>query len=196
MEPGTSDHPTTDADLVSLARNGHANAYAELVRRWSARVLAVCHARVRMRDAAEDLAQETLLRGFRSLARLKESEKFGPWLCGIAERICLDWLKSKHNNQVTFSDLAPDGRGSDLPADDCDVAAALGRADEREQLMRQVESLSDGLREVLMLYYYHDMTYRDMAELLGVTPAAVNQRLTRARARLRAQMSKLQRESS
>src|SRR5947209_8698603 len=99
----------SDGDLVRQTLAGRTAAYGELVRRWSAGVLACCHAKVRSAHAAEDLAQETLLRGFRSLATLAEPEKFGPWLRGIAMRVCLDWLKNKQTGQVPFTSLGANG---------------------------------------------------------------------------------------
>ena len=76
----------TDGDLVRQARAGDAAAYGHLAHRWAARVLAVCHARTASADAAEDLAQEALLRGLRALPTLADPDKFGPWLVGIAVR--------------------------------------------------------------------------------------------------------------
>src|SRR3954452_24133761 len=97
----------SDAELVRQARAGRAEAYAELVRRWAARVTALCHAKVGKAHLADDLAQETLLRGFRALGSLTDPDRFGAWLCGIALRTCLDWLKAKKNAQIPFSALAP-----------------------------------------------------------------------------------------
>lgn len=91
----------SDGELVRQALSGRSSAYGELARRWSAPILAFCHAKVRSVHAAEDLAQESLLRGLRALPTLSEPEKFGPWLRGIALRVCLDWLKSKQTQQVT-----------------------------------------------------------------------------------------------
>ena len=51
--------------------------------------------------------------------------------------------------------------------------------------MEQVAALPEDLREVLLLYYYQDVTYRELAETLGVSSATVNARLTKARAMLR-----------
>src|SRR3954449_3012483 len=98
----------SDAELVRLARAGRAEAYAELVRRWAGRITALCHARVGRSHPADDLAQETLLRGFRALGSLSDPERFGPWLCGIALRACLDWRKARQNAQIPFSALGPD----------------------------------------------------------------------------------------
>src|SRR5262245_33038184 len=98
----------SDGELVRQALAGRSQAFEELVRRWAGRVTALCHARVGRAGAAEDMAQETLLRAYRALRTLVEPDKFGPWLCGIAVRTCLDWLKSKDRTQVPFSVLAPD----------------------------------------------------------------------------------------
>jgi RNA polymerase sigma-70 factor (ECF subfamily) len=55
--------------------------------------------------------------------------------------------------------------------------------------MTEVEALPEECREVIMLYYYQDLTYRDLAQLLGVSAATVNARLTRARSLLRERLS-------
>src|SRR3954449_3892791 len=97
----------TDGELVRQILAGSTDAYAPLARRWAARVLAVCHARVG-RGAAEDLAQETLLRGLRGLPTLADPEKFGHWLVGIAARTCLDWLKSAKRSEVSLDGMWSD----------------------------------------------------------------------------------------
>jgi RNA polymerase sigma-70 factor (ECF subfamily) len=178
----------TDAELVRQARAGRADAYAELVRRWSGRVTALCHCRAG-RAYADDLAQETLLRGFRALGSLSDPERFGPWLCGIALRTCLDWLKAKQNSQVPFSALGPDGPPEDRLAARPGPEADAELADDVRRLLEEVEALPEAYRQAVMLYYYDDVTYRDVARLLGVSPATVNARLTRARCLLRARLA-------
>ena len=135
-------------------------------------------------------AQESLLRGLRALHTLEAPEKFGPWLRGIAKRVCLDWRKSKQSAQVPFTSFAPDQRPDELAATgEQATEGEVDRADELRQLMNEVESLGDDHREVLMLYYYQDVTYCDLAELLGVSTATINARLTKARAILRQRLS-------
>jgi RNA polymerase sigma-70 factor (ECF subfamily) len=173
----------TDADLVRQAQQGRNPAYEELVRRWAGRVIALCHARVGRAAVAEELAQETLLRGFRAVATLTQPERFGSWLCGIAVRVCLDWYKKRDRTHVPFSSL-PDAEAT-LNAHATAAEPDLDQQDEVRRLMQEVEGLPEECREVVMLYYYQDVTYRDLAELLGVSSATINARLTRARQLLR-----------
>jgi RNA polymerase sigma-70 factor (ECF subfamily) len=179
----------SDAELVRQARAGRAEAYEELVRRWAGRVTALCHAKVRRAHTADDLAQEALLRAYRALHTLNDPERFGPWLCGIAARASLDWLKARQNAQVPFSALSPEHRPDEFLQDTHGGEAEVDRDDERRRLLEEVEALPEECRKVVMLYYYEDVTYRDVARTLGVSVATVNARLTRARALLRARLS-------
>jgi RNA polymerase sigma-70 factor (ECF subfamily) len=177
---------TSDGELVRQALAGRTEAYAELVRRWAARVTALCHAKVRRVDVTDDLAQEALLRGYQSLPSLVVPEKFGPWLLGIAYRTCQDWLKSKQRQQVPFSAIGMERDAEDLSSRD---QTDDGANDDMAQLLAEIEALPSDCRQVVMLYYYQDVTYKDLAQLLGVSPATINARLTKARALLRERLT-------
>src|SRR5262249_14445748 len=148
----------TDADLVRQTLAGRTEAYEQLVRHWAARVTALCHAKVGRADVADDLAQETLLRGYRGLHSPAAPEKVGAWLCGIALRTCLDWLKAKERSQIPFSALSPDRNPEDfLPARDGPGEAGVDHDDECRHLLAEVEALPENYRKVVMLYYYQDL---------------------------------------
>ncbi len=171
----------TDADLVREALSGRTGAYAMLVHRWSARVLAVCHGRVGNASTAEDLAQETLLRALRSLGSIREPERFGSWICGIATRTCLDWLKSKQRTEVLIDIL--EAPAAEVPSH------GESSNDSWDQLHQEIEQLPAEYREVLMLYYYSESTYQELGEMLEVSAATINARLTKARKLLRHRLS-------
>ena len=69
----------------------------------------------------------------------------------------------------------------------------LARADDERRLLAEVETLPESYREVILMYYYDDVTYYDVAAALGVSSATVNARLTKARAMLRERLSGMQR---
>jgi RNA polymerase sigma factor (sigma-70 family) len=174
-----------DADLVGEVLAGNTEAYAHLVLRWTGRVTALCHARIGRADIADELAQETLVRAFEELPSLADPARFGSWLAGIAANTCRDWWKSRQNSQVPFSALsgsAPALSGGPNPL------AEAERADDVARLMRAVEELPEECRVVLMLFYYQQASYRDIAQLLDVSTATVNARLTKARTLLRSSL--------
>jgi len=186
-----------DAELVRQTLAGQSTAYEELVRRWTGRTLALCHLRVRSSHAAEDLTQESLLRAYKALSTLLEPAKFGPWLRGIADRVCLDYLKNKQTRQVSFGAFAPrdstngDGPGrGQSPIEPCAPPdEPTEQADRIADLLVEVEALREDYREVLLLYYHEDLTYDALAERLGVSKATINARLTKARAVLRTRLA-------
>jgi RNA polymerase sigma-70 factor (ECF subfamily) len=173
----------SDAELVRQTLAGRTEAYEELVRRWAGRVTSLCHAKIGCASAADDLAQEALVRAYRALATLADADKFGPWLCRIAVHTCLNWLKSKQRAMVPFSALGPDQNPEDYLQRD--PAAEDDNEDDLNRLRAEVATLPESYREVLLLYYHQDVTYRDLADMLGVSSATINARLTRARNLLR-----------
>ncbi|MBI4583167.1 MAG: RNA polymerase sigma factor [Planctomycetes bacterium] len=184
----------SDAELVRRTLAGHKEAFEELVRRWTPRVLAVCHSKAGRYQAAEDLAQEALLRSYRALSSLAEPEKFGSWLYGIALRTCLDWVKAKERSQVTFSALGPDQDPPNFAArNEAGIADPLEEAEELGRLLDEVEQLPEKLRRVILLFYYDDLSYQDIAAMLGVSTATINARLTKARLLLRERLHRSRR---
>ena len=162
----------TDAALVGAVRDGRREAYEELIRRYTGAVAALCRSK-------DDMVQETFLRGYRALATLAEPDRVGSWLYGIAVRTCLDWLKDKDRGEVPFDAVAePPARPE--PDD----------GDRGDRVLVEVHQLPEIYREAILLFYYKKQSYEEMSRLLGVTPAAINARLTKARAMLRERMTR------
>ncbi len=182
----------TDGELVRQTLSGDEAAGNQLVDRWQARLVGFCHARIGRVDAAEELAQESMFRAFRSLGRLEEPEKFAAWLRGIAARVCVDWIRGKAK-AVPFSTLSGgNGHVENGFASQHDSAErTIARNEEHQRLWGAIERLPDPYREVIMIYYYdgETKTYARVAEMLDVSAATINLRLTKARAMLRADLA-------
>lgn len=186
--------PMTDATLAESAQRGDATAYAELVRRWSPRITAFCHSRVRRADVADELAQETLVRGYTAVRSLVDPARIGTWFLGIAHRVCLDWFAQSKRAPRTFGEF--EHAAASIEA----ALTPMQRLQEHdpqrnarlEALVEAVDDLPDPFREIIMLYYYGTQTYADLADALGVSFATVNVRLTKARALLRERMHELE----
>lgn len=178
-----------DADLVSLAIDGRQSASEQLVRRWSGRLTGYLRSRVASPEVAEDLAQDVLLRAIESLPSLADPSRFGSWLLSIAHHAAQDWHKAKARTEVSLhtQDDAQAENGcaqtrEPSPVEHCEMK------EERERILREVGQLPERLREVLMIYYYDRVTYAEMAEMLNVSVATINARLTQARSELRCRL--------
>lgn len=175
----------TDGELVRRARLGEAWALAELMNRWAPKALALCHVQTN-RQAAPDLAQESLLRALRSLAQLKVPDRFGAWLRGIVKRVCCDWIDARRRSMVVLSSIhSSDGKMFEVVASDDESAH---REEQLSDLHSAMNELPEECREALHLYYTCNMTYQELGELLEVSAATINARLTRARTLLRASL--------
>jgi len=172
----------TDEELVVRARSGETRALAELMNRWAPRALALCHVHAN-RQAAPDLAQDSLLRAIRNLSQLKEPDHFGAWLRGIVKRVCFDWLQAKRRSMIPFSSL--DHQAFDVK----EVVEENHRHEQQaSDLQEACAELPEECREVLRLYYSSKMTYQQLGDILEVSAATINARLTKARALLRTRL--------
>jgi RNA polymerase sigma-70 factor (ECF subfamily) len=178
----------SDAGIVRAVRSGRRDAYDELVRRYAAKIRAICWSKLGRRGPVDDMVQEAFLRAYRAIATLTEPEKFGSWLYGIAVRACLDWLKAKERSQVTFSALGPDVRPDDLPGGQ--PRPLPEENDRHRKVLDEVQSLPEIYREVVMMFYYRKQPYVEMSAMLGISPAAINARLSKARAMLRERLAR------
>ena len=177
-----------DEELVERARNGRSEAFAELVRRWAGRVVALCCARAGS-SQAEDLAQETLLRAWKNLSELREPAKFGSWLLGTSARLCLDWRRAKARTETPLSSFERDGAAGQWADPGAADPAEYAEETPADQLRAEIAKLPEECREVLHLYYGEPTTYEAIAAMLGVSAATVNARLTKARKMLRQAMA-------
>jgi RNA polymerase sigma-70 factor (ECF subfamily) len=168
-----------DADLVCQVLQGNPGAYGDLVDRYAAPIAAVCRAHVRRSDVVEELIQETFFRGLDRLASLREPDKFGGWLCAIARNLAREWLRDPARRHVDL-ELAT----SQLTV--TDAADGYAHADRIVRVKTCVDHLPTKAREVVLTYYGGGrITYREMAELFGVSFGQINKWLTIARKQVR-----------
>jgi RNA polymerase sigma-70 factor (ECF subfamily) len=170
---------------------GGQDAFEVLLSRYEDAVVTFCYAFVRNREIAEDLAQETFLRVYRSAPRYKPLAKFTTWLYRISANLCINELnKGKLRRAISLDEPAgsnPDGtRIVERVA--ADIKAPLSQAEMREAhglVEEAIGRLPEDQRSTLVMVEYHNLSYRDIADILGVTVSAIKMRVKRARETLR-----------
>ena len=87
------DRVRRDAELVAQAKAGEVAAFEQLVTRHRTRLYELARQLVSDREAAQDIVQEGLVRAFRALPALRETDRFGPWVNTIMRRLCQQWQR-------------------------------------------------------------------------------------------------------
>jgi RNA polymerase sigma factor (sigma-70 family) len=126
---------------------------------------------------AEDAVQETWLKLSRSDSR--EVENLGGWLTTVLARVCLDMLRSRRSRREEPLAAAPETPSDESPEDDLALADATGPA-----LLVVLEALAPGERVAFVLHDMFDLSFEEIARILGSTPAAARQLASRARRRV------------
>jgi RNA polymerase sigma-70 factor, ECF subfamily len=187
-----------DVRLMLQIRDDVPGAFEVLVERYQHRLVGVLTHLIGRVDEAEDLTQDVFLRIYRARKGYKPKAKFSTWLFTIANNLAMNHLRSRGRNPAVAMGMgmeATSGTQTGLrPLDE----QALARDGTPSAQMRQVE-LSDVVREALeilgedqklavLLNKFEDMSYADIAEVMGRSEAAVKSLLARARTHLREQL--------
>jgi RNA polymerase sigma-70 factor (ECF subfamily) len=160
----------SERKLVEAAQNGHLESFGALYRRYHSSMVALAYSMLADRDLAEDAAQEVFTIACRDMASLKRKDKFGAWLAGICRNVARQILRSRSKSAAV--DVRPNREDTD-------------REERRSEVIRQaVWRLRPGERELIVLRYYDNMPYEQIAQVLDISIQAVNGRLIRAKRKI------------
>jgi RNA polymerase sigma factor (sigma-70 family) len=173
-----------EADVVAAA-GGDRQAFARLVDATRGTVSAIALAVVGEVGASEDVAQEVYLAAWRRLGELRNPGSFLPWLRQTTRFRARSWVRWRRRAPSTDGGEDTLARLAD-PHDD--PHQELARREEERLIREALAVLSDADREVLTLFYREGRSVRHVADLLDLGEAAVRQRLSRSRARLRGEV--------
>jgi RNA polymerase sigma factor (sigma-70 family) len=164
----------SDAQLVHRCRAGEAEAWDELVERFSRYVYAIAVRGFRFREHdAEDVFQEVFVRVCDRLGSLRDDAALRPWIAQLTRRVCLDRLAAGSREE---------------PAGDvvvADVEATIAELDEAFAVRKALSGLSEECREVLDRFFCRDESYLTIEEALGIPSGTVASRISRCLAKLR-----------
>ena len=170
----------SEADLLAKARGGNLFAFDEIVKRYQRRVYATAYRIVRRADLADDVAQEAFLRAYEALDRFDLARPFGPWICRIAANLAINHVRSPEAREEGL----PEGYG-ETPARSEDPLTQVLDGEARAVLDSALGELPPEQRAVFTLRVFDELSYREIADALGIQIGTVMSRLSRARERLR-----------
>jgi RNA polymerase sigma-70 factor (ECF subfamily) len=165
---------------LDRALRGEAEAFAQLVEAYQKPVYNLCYRMLGNPGDAEDAAQETFLRAYKSLPRYDKSRPFPTWLLSIAAHYCIDQIRRQRMTVVSI-DEQPE---LELPDYSPGPESAVSRREEQQKVRALLASLNPVDRAAVVMYYWYDFSYAEIAQSLSLTESAVKSRLHRARREL------------
>ena len=157
---------------------GESAAFEGIVRRWQAPLINLAYRFCRDRARAEEMAQEAFLRAYRNLASWRQESAFSTWLFALATNLYCSQIRRVPPVTLPFDEVHE-------PSDPHCIDIALEQRHERAAVRAAVGSLPPKYREVLTLYYFHELDVPATAASLSLPEGTVKVRLFRARSMLR-----------
>jgi RNA polymerase sigma-70 factor (ECF subfamily) len=176
----------SDELLVVRAQLGNRSALEDLIARWQRPVWLYVR-RVLDAERADDVAQEAWIAVVRALPRLREPDRFAPWLFTIVRRAALNRLRGQYADR---HELVGDLERGDVDRSGPATRDPLDGLADRAEMVGRLAGLPLLEREVLVLHYLEDLSVQDCAQVCGVPVGTIKSRLNRARRLLREHVEK------
>jgi RNA polymerase sigma-70 factor (ECF subfamily) len=160
--------------VLNQVHQGNQEAFTHLVETYERPVYNLCYRMLGDPEEAEDASQETFLRVYRNIKHYDADRPFSTWLLSIAAHLCIDQLRKRHMIVISM-DTTPylePADGSPGPE-----STFFLKEDQR----RLLKTLNPHDRAAVIMYYWYDFSYEEIAKSLSLTPSAVKSRLHRAR---------------
>ncbi len=184
-DEGVSQLDRTIEQLVARAKLHDAQAFSELIARFEGIAMSIAYAHTRNSADAGDVVQDVFLKAWQRIDSLDDNSRFPHWLGRMVRNQAID-LRRRKRPMLLEPDFDPAGQSnviSDIEVDENKVS-----------INKALNSLDELSRSCIMLRYYENLSSKEIGELLDISPAAVDMRLSRARSQLKQRLSESMKE--
>ena len=176
--------------LVARCRAGDLDAFSQVYDQYERQVYRYAYHILGHRDDADDVKQETFVKAYQAISSFRSESSLQTWLLRICGNLCRDRIKSWDRRKVTYdSTLRDDVLGS---TDESDSPQTLA---ERKELtgiiLKALHGMPPAQREIIVLHEIEDLSYEEIAEVLGCSRTSIKLRLFRARRSLKERVTSL-----
>lgn len=188
--------------LVQKARENDQEALTEIYKISSPAVYKTIWVLIKDEDTVYDILQDTYVKAFTKLDQLQNPDKLIPWLKMIANNLAKDWLKK--SKPVFFTDIYGGEELEDIPFEESieDVRSelnpemAMDQQEAKRLVMEILDHLPEDQRVVIGMFYYEEMSVKDIAQTLGVSENTVKSRLSYGRKKIKEQVMDLEKRGT
>lgn len=161
----------TDEALVALYAKGNNQAFDVLLDRYKEKIYSYIFFIVRNDELAEDIFQETFMKAIVTIqqGRYTENGKFPAWLTRIAHNLVIDFFRQERNENVISNDETEVDLFNNIKLSEETIEARMVNNQIMDDVRRLVELLPDNQREVVYMRYYQNLSFKEIAEITGVS---------------------------
>jgi len=169
----------TIIEWVNATIAGDQDAFAELVYTFQDAVFNLCYRMLGERTEAEDATQEAFLRAYTNLHRYDQNRSFNTWVLSIASNHCIDRIRKRKMLLLSIDEPLPANLA--LASDDPQPEQVAQMNERSAQVQALINQLPEDYRLAVVMRYWYDYSYAEIAEVLETTESAIKSRLFRAR---------------
>jgi len=191
----------TEAELIRALKEGNDAAFKHVVETYRDRIYNTCLHFLRDTGEAEDITQEVFIEVYRSVSKFKEASSLSTWIYRIATNKCLEYqrYKKRKRRQAYFqSILGIEEAREYLEQQSVEYRHPGVQLEEKErsaEMFRAIDKLPEAQRLTFTLHNIDDMSYKEIADIMGKSLSSVESLLFRAKQNLRKTLSKMYRDS-
>lgn len=175
--------------LIKKSQSGDVESFELLINSYDKRAYNIAYRIMGNEEDAKDMAQEALLRVFRSIKDFKGQSSFSTWLYRIVTNVCLDELRRRKSEKyVSIDSTIQTDRGEihmELCSEKETPESAYERVEQRELIANAIRELNEDYRSVIVLRDIQGFSYEEISNMLGCSLGTVKSRINRARTMLR-----------
>lgn len=166
---------------VTAACQGNQEAFAEIVYSFTDAVYNLCYRMLGDGAEAEDATQEAFLRAYNHLKSYDSDRSFKTWLLSIASNHCIDRIRKRRMHFVSLDEPLPSGSPLEIASHEPLPEEMTLRRERSAMIQRMLDELAPDYRAAVVLRYWYDYSYSEIATALNTTESAIKSRLFRAR---------------
>ncbi len=167
--------------IIAARDHQDEESYSELVYTFQDAVYNLCYRMLGNRVEAEDASQEAFMKAFTNLKRYDTGRSFKTWLLSITSNHCIDRLRKRRMKFLSLDEPLPSNLQLAISEDEPGPERTTMHNQRSEYIQQLIDDLSPDDRAGIVLKYWYDYTYAEIAEVLDTTESAIKSRLFRAR---------------
>jgi RNA polymerase sigma-70 factor (ECF subfamily) len=191
LAPGTVGRPPVENDdykLIKLCLRGKKECFAQLVEKYSKRAYNLSYRLTSNPEKAKDIVQEAFIKIYKSLDKYDPSYKFSSWLLKTVSNLCIDYHRTRHQATASLEAILASGAESAILSDASSKGSTEEVIEERLESQELKRVIAEGMellpmdyKSVLVLRHVQNLSYKEIAQMLGLPMGTIKARIFRAR---------------